>query len=75
MSDVNHRIPTPIALKYFLALFLLSLLLVGRLFWPFLPILILSFLLAGLFQPIHAFFARRLSPRLSSRIRSSSRIP
>ncbi len=66
MSDVNHRIPTPTALKYFLALFLLSLLLVGRLFWPFLPILILSFLLAGLFQPIHAFFARRLSPRLSS---------
>ncbi len=66
MSVVNHRNLSPIALKYFLALFLLTLLLVGRLFWPFLPILILSFLLAGLFQPIHAFFARRLSPRLSS---------
>ncbi|MEJ2688524.1 MAG: AI-2E family transporter [Deltaproteobacteria bacterium] len=66
MSAVNHRNPTPIALKYFLALFLLTLLLVGHLFWPFLPILILSFLLAGIFQPIHAFFARRISPRLSS---------
>lgn len=66
MSDVNPRNPTPVALKYFLVLFLLSLLLVGRLFWPFLPILILSFLLAGLFQPVHAFFARRLSPRWSS---------
>jgi len=65
-SPSHEQSQTPLALKYFLILFVLTLLLVGRLFWPFLPILILSFLLAGLFQPIQAFFGHRMSPRFAS---------
>jgi len=67
-SSPKEQTPSPFALRYFLVLFVLTLLLVLRLFWPFLPILILSFLLAGLFQPIQAFFSRRMSPRLASLI-------
>lgn len=53
-------------LGYFLALFLVSILLVGRLLWPFLSILILSFLLAGIFQPVYAFLNKKLSSTFSS---------
>ncbi|MBU0673811.1 MAG: AI-2E family transporter [Proteobacteria bacterium] len=53
-------------LKYFLVLFLISMLLVGRLFWPFVSILILSFLLAGIFQPLYAIINRKFSPSFSS---------
>lgn len=45
--------------KYALVMFALALLLVGRLMWPFLSILVLAFLLAGIFQPIYNFFTRR----------------
>jgi len=51
---------SPLVFRYFLLLFLLSFLLLGRLLWPFFSILILSFLLAGLFQPVFRFFHERL---------------
>ena len=51
---------SPLIFRYFLLLFLVSFLLLGRLFWPFFSILILSFLLAGLFQPVFRFFHERL---------------
>ena len=53
-------------LQYFLLLFLATLLLLGKLLWPFLSILILSFLLAGIFQPIYLYFCRRFSSNVSS---------
>ena len=43
---------SPLVFRYFLLLFLVSLLLLGHLLWPFFAILILSFLLSGLFQPV-----------------------
>jgi len=51
---------SPLVFRYFLLLFLVSFLLLGRLFWPFFSILILSFLLTGLFQPVFRFFNERL---------------
>ena len=51
---------SPLVFRYFLLLFLVSFLLFGRLLWPFFSILILSFLLAGLFQPVFRFFHGRL---------------
>lgn len=47
-------------LHYFLLIFLLSIFLVGRLLWPFMAILVLSYLLAGIFKPVHAYFRRFL---------------
>jgi predicted PurR-regulated permease PerM len=51
---------SPLVFRYFLLLFLVSFLLLGRLLWPFFSILILSFLLAGLFQPVFKFLHARL---------------
>jgi predicted PurR-regulated permease PerM len=61
---------SPLIFRYFLLLFMVSFLLLGRLFWPFFSILILSFLLAGLFQPFYGFFHHKLkfSPQFSSLI-------
>jgi predicted PurR-regulated permease PerM len=50
---------SPLVFRYFLLLFLVSFLLLGRLLWPFFSILILSFLLSGLFQPVFKFFHLR----------------
>jgi predicted PurR-regulated permease PerM len=51
---------SPLVFRYFLLLFLVSFLLLGRLLWPFFSILIVSFLLAGLFQPVFKFLHVRL---------------
>lgn len=51
---------SPLVFRYFLLLFLVSFLLLGRLLWPFFSILILSFLLAGLFQPVFLLLHERL---------------
>lgn len=47
-------------LRYFLILFLISILLVGRLLWPFFSILILSYLLTSVFRPTYKLINRRL---------------
>lgn len=53
-------------LRYFLILFLISILMVGRLFWPFLSMLILSYLLTSVFLPIYRKFNRKLPDYLAS---------
>ena len=53
--------PSQMVIRYFLVIFLVSILLVGRLLWPFLSILVLSYLLAGIFKPVYGFFRRYLS--------------
>jgi len=58
--------PTPMVLKYFLLLFLAAIILMGRLLWPFLSILIISFLLAGIFQPVFNLINRRFSDSFAS---------
>lgn len=53
-------------LRYFLILFLVSVLLMGRLLWPFLSILVLSYLLASIFRPVYAFLNKRFSANFAS---------
>lgn len=53
-------------LKYFLFLFFISILLLGRILWPFASVLVLSFFLAGIFQPVFNFLNRRVSPTFAS---------
>ena len=50
---------SPLVFRYFLLLFLVTFLLLGRILWPFFSILILSFLLSGLFQPVFKFLHSR----------------
>lgn len=57
---------SPMILKYFLLLFLVSIFLLGRLMWPFISIIILSFLLASLFQPAYSLISKKFSPSFSS---------
>jgi len=51
---------SPLVFRYFLLLFLVSFLLLGKILWPFFSILILSFLLSGLFQPVFKFLHVKL---------------
>lgn len=51
---------SPLVFRYFLLLFMVSFLLLGRLLWPFFSILIISFLLSGLFQPVFRFLHEKL---------------
>ncbi len=57
---------SPLILKYFLLLFVISILLVGRLLWPFVSIIILSLLLVSIFRPIYKFMTRHMSDHFAS---------
>ena len=63
MSDVR---PSRMIINYFLLLFLLSILLVGKIFWPFLSILVISYILTGIFKPVFKYMCRWVSPTFSS---------
>jgi predicted PurR-regulated permease PerM len=52
--------------RYFLVIFLLSILALSRVVWPFWQLLILAFLLAGIFRPIYLFLRRWVSAWLAS---------
>ncbi len=54
--------------RYFLALFGLAILLMGRLFWPFASILIISLLLVNLFQPVFHGLRKHIGPHPASLI-------
>ena len=53
-------------LRYFLILFLISILMVGRLFWPFLSMLILSYLLTSVSLPAYKLLSRKLPDYFAS---------
>lgn len=53
-------------LRYFLLFFLVAILLLGRLLWPFLSILVFSYLLTSMFHPLYAAFNRKVSPTIAS---------
>ena len=68
-ADAKPKKPfSPLVFRYFLLLFLVSFLLLGQLLWPFFSILILSFLLSGLFQPVFRLLHERF--RFSSQFSS-----
>ncbi|RJX26574.1 MAG: AI-2E family transporter, partial [Desulfurivibrio sp.] len=60
--------PSPLVLLYFLCLLLLATFLMGWLLWPFVSIIILSYLLASIFDPIYLFLNKRMSAQFSSLI-------
>lgn len=51
---------------YFTAVFLLSLLLLGLVLWPFWQLLVLAFLLSGIFRPVYGWLRRWVSPWMAS---------
>jgi len=51
---------SPMRVRYFLILFLISIVMLGRVLYPFMSILILSFILSSLFRPAFLFFNRKL---------------
>jgi predicted PurR-regulated permease PerM len=53
-------------LWFFLALFLVSAFLLGRLLWPFISVIILAAVVTSLFNPVYAFFNRKIRRSLSS---------
>lgn len=52
--------------RFFFVIFILSILLLGGVLWPFWQLLILAFLLAGIFRPIYSTLLRWMSPWLAS---------
>ena len=52
--------------RFFSFLFLVSALMLGWVLWPFWQLLILAFLLAGIFRPIYKYLTRVVSPWMAS---------
>jgi predicted PurR-regulated permease PerM len=63
MEDRSSR---DMILWFFLALFLVSIFLLGWLLWPFISIIILAMVVSGIFSPIFSFFKKKLRPALAS---------
>lgn len=51
---------------FFLALFCIAILLMGKLIAPFFATILLGVVSSGIFKPVFNFFSRKLSPRISS---------
>jgi predicted PurR-regulated permease PerM len=63
--DIQHHVS--LESRYFLLIFCVSAIFLGRILWPFWSILVLSFLLASLFRPTYLFLhSRKLSAPLAS---------
>lgn len=56
----------PVQARFFSVIFILSILLLGWVLWPFWQLLIFAFLLAGIFRPIYSWLGCWLSPWLAS---------
>ncbi len=65
-SGEVDRMLNSLQAKYFLALFFIVILLLGWLLWPFWQLLILAFLLAGIFRPVYLLLCRGVAPWLAS---------
>lgn len=53
-------------LWFFLGLFLVSILMLGWLLWPFISIIILASVVTGVFNPVYCLLKKRLRPSLAS---------
>jgi predicted PurR-regulated permease PerM len=60
--------PSPMRVRYFLVVFLISIFFLGRVLYPFVSILVLSFILSTLFRPAYLFFNKKLPSTPSSLI-------
>ncbi|MDA3969880.1 MAG: AI-2E family transporter [Desulfobulbaceae bacterium] len=68
---MTQQRPSNLILTYFLILFLLSALLLARLFFPFASILILSYLLSSISEPVFVFLKKKLPPSFASLVTCS----
>jgi len=64
--DSVDRMLATLSAKYFLLVFLVVTLLLGCLLWPFWQLLVLAFLLAGIFRPVHIWLCKWVSPWMAS---------
>ena len=55
-----------IILWFFLVLFLVSAFMLGRLFWPFISVLVLAAVVTSIFKPFYKFLNRKISPFFAS---------
>lgn len=63
----DHQQPFTLESRYFLLIFCISAIFLGRILWPFWSILVLSFLIASLFRPTYLFLKdKRLSASFAS---------
>ncbi|MCP4687756.1 MAG: AI-2E family transporter [Desulfobacterales bacterium] len=63
---MDEKIHGGMILWFFMALFIVSIFLLGKLLWPFLSIIVLAFVITGVFDPVYLYFRRRLRPSLAS---------
>lgn len=70
--DIPHRpfqdkvASKTVQARFFFFIFVLTMILLGWVLWPFWQLLVLAFLLAGIFRPIYTWLCRWMSPWLSS---------
>ena len=67
-DGVPEQASTQMIFRYFLLIFLIAIFLVGKLLWPYLSILVLAFVLTGIFYPVYRFLVKKMRPVLSSLI-------
>lgn len=64
MQTHNHEYPpdgpSPMRVRYFLIVFLISIFFLGRVLYPFISILVMSFILSTLFRPAYLVLNRKL---------------
>ena len=60
--------PRDIILWFFLALFLISCVLLGWLLWPFVSVIVLAIVITGVFTPVYRMLHRKMNATLSSLI-------
>lgn len=63
---MQDRTSGNIILWFFLALFLVSAFLLGRLLWPFISVIILAAVVTSIFNPVYVLLNRKTSPLFSS---------
>jgi len=63
---MQDRSSNNIILWFFLALFLVSAFLLGRLLWPFISVIVLAAVVTGIFKPVYTYFNRKINPLFSS---------
>jgi len=60
------RTSRDLILWFFLALFIFSLLLMGKLFWPFFSVIVLSAVIASVFYPVYTVIKSKIKPIYAS---------
>lgn len=68
LTDKADRMLNSLQARYFLLIFLLVTLLLGWVLWPFWQLLILAFLLAGIFRPVYLLLCKWVAPWIASSI-------